>query len=204
MNFIVRRLALTGQGIGTSVQRLLDWWNHVTWAYPERMALVGILALGALGVGGYFAAGALGGGTATTDTLTKNQVVTTLVPQTRTVNGHIVRFKVRRVVHYTPIYKRVVRTINGKTVTTRKLVGRRAVTVSKVVTSSRTSTVTGPGHTVTGPGHTVTSPGQTVVVTHTVTDSRTETNSVPTTVTEVSTITIPVTVTETVTTGRGH
>jgi len=185
------------------MQRLLEWWNHVTWAYPERMALLGILILGALGVAGFFAAGTLGSGNATTGTLTKNQVVTTLVPETRTVNGHIVRFKVRRVVHYTPIYKRVVRTIHGKTVTTRKLVGRRAVTVSKVVTSSRTSTVTGPGHTVTGPGKTVTGPGQTVVVTQTVTDTRTETNIVPTTVTEVSTITIPVTITETVPTGNG-
>jgi hypothetical protein len=185
------------------MQRLLEWWNHVTWAYPERMALLGILTLGALGAAGFFAAATLGGGSATTGTLTKNQVVTTLVPETRTVNGHIVRFKVRRVVHYTPIYKRVVRTINGATVTTRKLVGRRAVTVSKVVTSSRTSTVTGPGHTVTGPGKTVTGPGQTVVVTQTVTDSRTETNIVPTTVTEVSTITIPVTITETVTIGNG-
>jgi hypothetical protein len=185
------------------MQRLLNWWNHVTWAYPERMALLGILTLAALGAAGFFAAGTLGGGNATTGTLTKNQVITTLVPETRTVNGHIVRFKVRRVVHYTPIYKRVVRTIHGKTVTTRKLVGRRAVTVSKVVTSSRTSTVTGPGHTVTGPGKTVTGPGQTVVVTQTVTDTRTETNIVPTTVTEVSTITIPVTITETVTTGNG-
>jgi hypothetical protein len=185
------------------MQRLLDWWNHVTWAYPEGTALLGILTLGALGVAGFFAAGTLGSGNATTGTLTKNQLVTTLVPETRTVNGHIVRFKVRRVVHYTPIYKRIVRTINGKTITTRKLVGRRAVTVSKVVTSSRTSTVTGPGHTVTGPGKTVTGPGQTVVVTQTVTDTRTETNIVPTTVTEVSTITIPVTITETVATGGG-
>ncbi len=183
------------------MQRLLEWWNHVTWAYPERMALLGILTLGALGAAGFFAAGTLGGGSATTGTLTKN--VTTLVPETRTVNGHIVRFKVRRVVHYTPIYKRVVRTINGATVTTRKLVGRRAVTRDKVVMLSRTSTVTGPGHTVTGPGKTVTGPGQTVVVTQTVTNSRTETNIVPTTVTEISTITIPVTITEIVTTGNG-
>jgi hypothetical protein len=186
------------------MQRLLNWWDHVTWAYPEGIALLGIVALGGLGVGGYFAAKALGSGSATTNTLTKKQVITTLVPKTRTVNGHVVRFKVRRVIHYTPIYKRVVRTIDGKTVTTRKLVGRRAVTVSRVVTSSRRSTVTGPGHTVTGPGKTVTSPGQTDVVTHTVTESRTETSLVPTTVTEVSTTTIPVTVTETetVTTGR--
>jgi len=186
------------------MQRLLDWWNHVAWAYPERIALLGFAALGALGVGGYFAAQALGSESATTNTLTKNQVVTTLVSQTRTVNGHVVRFKVRRVIHYKPIYKRVLRTINGKTVTTRKLVGRRAVTVNRVVTSSRTSTVRGPGQTVTGQGKTVTGPGQTVVVTHTVTESRTETNLVPTTVTEVSTTTIPVTVTETetVTTSR--
>src|SRR5690349_3593761 len=166
------------------MQRLLDWWNHMTWAYPERIALVGFVALGVLGVGGYFAATALGNGNATSDTLTKNQVVTTLVPETRTVNGHVVRFKVRRVIHYTPIYKRVVRTIDGKTITTRKLVGRRAVTVSKVVTS------------------TVNGPGQTVVVTQTVT--RTETNLEPTTVTEVSTTTIPVTVTETETVTTGH
>jgi hypothetical protein len=187
------------------MQRLLDWWNHVTWAYPERIALLGFVALGVLGVGGYFAATALGNGNATTDTLTKNQVVTTLVPETRTVNGHVVRFKVRRVIHYTPIYKRVVRTIDGKTITTRKLVGRRAVTVSKVVTSTVNGpghTVTGPGQTVTGPGKTVTGPGQTVVVTQTVT--RTETNLVPTTVTEVSTTTIPVTVTETETVTTGH
>jgi len=187
------------------MQRLLNWWDHVTWAYPEGIALLGIVTLGALGVGGYFAAKSLGSGNATTNTLTKAQVMTTLVPKTRTVNGHVVRFKVRRVIHYTPIYKRVVRTIDGKPVTTRKLVGRRAVTVSRVSTSSRTSTVTGPGHTVTGPpGKTVTSPGQTAVVTHTVTESRTETNLVPTTVTEVSTTSIPVTVTETetVTTGR--
>jgi hypothetical protein len=185
------------------MRRLLHWWDHVSWAYPERVGLVSILALGVLGVGGYLAAGALGSGNATTDTLTKNRVITTLVPQTRTVDGHVVRFKVQRVVHYTPIYKREIRTVNGRTVTTRKLVGRRAVTVSKVVTSSRTSTVTGPGRTVTGPGKTVTSPGQTVVVTHTVTESHTETSIVPTTVTEVSTITIPVTVTETVAGGDG-
>jgi hypothetical protein len=184
------------------MQRLLNWWDHMTWAYPGAIPLLGIVAVGGLGVGGYFAARALGSGNATTDTLTTNQVITTLVPKTRTVNGHVVRFKVRRVIHYTPIYKRVLRTIDGKTVTTRKLVGRRAVTVSRVATSSRT--VTGAGHTVTGPGKTVTSPGQTGVVTHTVTESRTETNLVPTTVTEVSTTTIPVTVTETetVTTGR--
>jgi hypothetical protein len=195
------------------MRRLLNWWEYVTWAHPDWVAVLGIVALAALGVGGYFAANALGSGNATTDTLTKNQVITTLVPETRTVNGHVVRFKVRRVVHYTPIYKRVVRTIDGKAVTTRKLVGRRAVTVSRVVTSSRTSTVTGPGHTLTGPGQTVTglgktvtSPGQTVVVTRTVTESRTETNLVPTTVTEISTTTIPVTVTqtETVTTGHGQ
>jgi hypothetical protein len=194
------------------MQRLLNWWDHVTWAHPEEIALLGIVTLVALGVGGYFAAKSLGSGSATIDTLTKNQVITTLVPKTRTVNGHVVRFKVRRVIHYTPIYKRVVRTIDGKPVTTRKLVGRRAVTVSRVVTSSRTSTVTGAGHTVTGPGHTVTGPaqtvtgpgktvtgpGQTVVVTQTVT------SLVPTTVTEISTTTIPITVTETVTTGHGH
>jgi hypothetical protein len=185
------------------MQRLLNWWDHVTWAYPEGIALVGIVTLGALGVGGYFAAKSLGSGNATTNTLTKNQAITTLVPKTRTVNGHVVRFKVRRVIHYTPIYKQVVRTIDGKPVTTRKLVGRRAVTVSRVVTSSRTSTVRGPGQTVTGPGKTVTSPGQTVVVTHTVTESRTETNLVPTTVTEVSTTTLPVTVTETETVTTG-
>ncbi|HEX3236876.1 MAG TPA: hypothetical protein VHQ99_00570 [Gaiellaceae bacterium] len=187
------------------MQRLLNWWDHVTWAYPEGIALVGIVALGGLGVGGYFAAKALSSN-GNTDPLTKKHVVTTLVPQTRTVNGHVVRYKVRRVVHYTPIYKRVVRTINGKTITTRKLVGRRAVTVSRVVTSARTSTVRGPGQTVTGPGKTVTGPGQTVVVTQTVTESRTETSVVPTTVTEVSTTTIPVTVTvtETVTTDHGH
>jgi len=185
------------------MQRLLNWWDHVTWAYPEGITLLGILALGALGVGGYFAARALGSGNATTNTLTKNQVMTTLVPETRTVDGHLVRVKVRRVIHYTPIYKRVVRTINGKTVTTRKLVGRRAVTVSRVSTVKGPGhTVTGPGHTVTGPGKTVTGSGQTVVVTHTVTESRTETNLVPTTVTEVSTTTIPVTVTETLTTVR--
>ena len=40
-------------------------------------------------------------------------------------------------------------------------------------------------------------------MTQTVTDSRTETNIVPTTVTEISTITIPVTITETVTIGNG-
>lgn len=179
----------------------------MTWAHSDLVPLLGVLALVALGVGGYFAATALGGGNATTETLTKK--VATLIPETRTVNGHVVRFKVRRVIHYTPIYKRVVRTINGKVVTTRKLVGRRAVTVSRVVTSSRTvqgpgHTVTGPGQTVTGAGKTVTSPGQTVVVTQTVTESRTETNLVPTTITEISTETIPVTVTETVTTGRGH
>ena len=179
------------------MQRLLDWWDHMTWAYPGAIPLLGIVAVGGLGVGGYFAAQALGSESATTNTLTKNQVVTTLVSQTRTVNGHVVRFKVRRVIHYKPIYKRVLRTINGKTVTTRKLVGRRAVTVNRVVTSSRTSTVRGPGQTVTGQGKTVTGPGRTVVVTHTVTESRTETNLVPTTVTEVSTTTIPVTVTET-------
>jgi hypothetical protein len=185
------------------MRRLLNWWDHVTWAYPEGIALLGILALGALGVGGYFAAQALGSGNATTNTLTKNQVITTLVPETRTVNGHVVRYKVRRVIHYTPIYKRVVRTINGKIVTTRKLIGRRAVTVNRTSTVRAPGhTVTGPGQTVTGPGKTVTGPGQTVVVTHTVTESRTETNLVPTTVTEVSTTTIPVTVTETVTTGR--
>ena len=190
------------------MQRLLNWWSHVTWVYPERVALVAILSVCALGAGGYFTAMALGSGTATTDTLTRSHVVTTLVPETRTVNGHVVRYKVRRVVHYKPVYKRVVRTINGKTVTTRKLVGRRAVTVSRAVTSTVRGpghTVTGPGHTVTGPGQTVTgagktvtSPGQTVVVTQTVTQTRTETNVVPTTVTEVSTITIPVTVTVTV------
>ena len=115
---------------------------------PREDGPTEVLTLGALGAAGFFAAATLGGGSATTGTLTKNQVVTTLVPERPTVNGHIVRFKVRRVVHYTPIYKRVVRTLNGATVTTRKLVGRRAVTVSKVFTSSRTSTVTGPGHTV--------------------------------------------------------
>jgi hypothetical protein len=187
------------------MQRLLNWWDHVTWAYPEGIALAGIVALGALGVGGYFAANALSGGNATTNTLTKHQVTTALVPATRTVNGHVVRFKVRRITHYTPIYRRVVRTIDGKTITTRKLVGRRAVTVSSVVTTSRTSTVRGPGQTVTapgqtvaGPGKTVTAPGRTVVVTQTVTESRTETNFVPTTVTDVVTTTIPVTVTVTI------
>lgn len=188
------------------MQRLLNWWDHMTWAYPEGLALLGIVALAALGVGGYFAAKALGSGSATTNTLTKSQVITTLVPETRTVNGHVVRFKVRRVIHYTPVYKRVVRRINGKPVTTRQLVGRRAVTVSRAVTSAvkgPAHTVTGPGQTVTGPGKTVTGPGQTVVVTQTVTESRTETNIVPTTITEVSTITIPVTVTETVITGHG-
>jgi len=177
------------------MQRLLNWWDHVTWAYPEGIALAGIVALGALGVGGYFAASALSGGNARTNTLTKHQVTTALVPATRTVNGHVVRFKVRRITHYTPIYRRVVRTIDGKTITTRKLVGRRAVTVSRVVTRSRTSTVRGPGQTVTGPGKTVTASARTVVVTQTVTESRTETNFVPTTVTDVLTTTIPVTVT---------
>jgi hypothetical protein len=193
------------------MQRLLNWWDHVTWAYPEGIALLGIVALVALGVGGYFAANAFSSGDTATSTLTKNQVITTLVPKTRTVNGHVVRYKVRRVVHYTPIYKRVVRTIDGKTVTTRKLVGRRAVTVSRVVTSSRTSTVrgpgqtvTGPGKTVTGPGRTVTGPGQTVVVTQTVTETHTETDVVPTTVTEILTTTIPVTVTELLTTDHDH
>jgi len=176
--------------------------------YPERVALLAILVVCALGAGGYFAAMAIGSGNATTNTLTKNQVITTLVPETRTVNGHLVRYKVRRVIHYTPIYKRVVRTIHGKAITTRKLVGRRAVTVSNVVTSTRSGhtvtgpghTVTGPGQTVTGPGKTVTGPGQTAVVTQTVTETRTETNLVPTTITELSTTTIPLTVTETVTT----
>lgn len=184
------------------MQRLLNWWDHVTWAYPEGIALLGIAALGALGVGGYFAATALSSGDATTNTLTKKQVTTALVRTTRTVNGHVVRFKVRRVIHYTPIYKRVVRTVDGKTITTRKLVGHRAVTVSRVVTTSRTrtvrgpgQTVTGPGQTVSGPGKTVTGPGQTVVVTQTVTESRTETELVPTTVTDVVTTTIPITVT---------
>jgi hypothetical protein len=189
------------------MQRLLNWWNYVTWAYPERITLLGIIALCALAAGGYFAASALGNGNTTTDTLTRNRLITTLVPETRTVNGHVVRFKVRRVIHYTPIYKRVVRTINGKTITTRKLVGRRAVTVSRAVTSTvngRGHTVTGPGQTVTGPGKTVTGPGQTVAVTQTVTESRTETDVVPTTVTEVSTTTIPVTVTETETVTTGH
>jgi hypothetical protein len=178
----------------------------VTWVYPERVALVAILSICALGAGGYFTAMALGSGTATTDTLTRSHVVTTLVPETRTVNGHVVRYKVRRVIHYKPLYKRVVRTINGKTVITRKLVGRRAVTVSKAVTSTVRGpghTVTGPGQTVTGPGKTVTGPGQTVAVTQTVTQTRTETNLVPTTVTEVSTITIPITVTETETLPTG-
>ena len=184
------------------MKRLLNWWDHLTWAYPEGIPLLTIVALVALGVGGYFAAKSLADGNATTNTFTKTQAITTLVPATRTVNGHVVRYKVRRVIHYTPIYKRVVRTVNGKTITTRKLVGRRAVTVSKVATS----TVKGPGRTVTGPGKTVTGPGQTVVVTHTVTESHTETNLVPTTVTEVSTTTIPVTVTETetITTDHGH
>jgi hypothetical protein len=182
------------------MQRLLNWWSHVTWMYPERVALLAVLSVCVLAGGGYFAAMAIGSGAATTNTLTKNQVITTLVPETRTVNGHLVRYKVRRVIHYKPIYKRVVRTINGKTITTRKLVGRRAVTVSEVVTS------TGPGHTVTGPGRTVTGPGKTVtspVVTQTVTETRTETDQVPTTVTEVSTTTIPVTVTETETVTTG-
>ena len=136
------------------MQRLLEWWNHVTWAYPRedgptRNPHARRARRSRLLRSRDSRRRKRHDGNATTGTLTKNQVVTTLVPETRTVNGHIVRFKVRRVVHYTPIYKRVVRTINGATVTTRKLVGRRAVTVSKVVTSSRTSTVTGPGHTVT-------------------------------------------------------
>lgn len=189
------------------MERLLNWWSHVTWIYPERVALVAVLAVCALGAGGYLTAMALGRENATPHTLTRDQVVTTLLPETRTVNGRVVRYKVRRVVHYTPIYKRVVRTVHGRTLTTRTLVGRRAVTVSRVVTSTRPGhTVTGPGRTVTGPGKTITGPGRTVVVTQTVTQSRTETNLVPTTVTEVSTTTLPVTVTETetVTTGHGH
>lgn len=169
---------------------------------PVKRLLV-VLGLILLGAAGYVAVGAtawLAGheGRAAGDAFTK-KLITTALQTTTLKGGRVVRYKLRRIVHYKPVYRRQVTTVNGKPVTVRTLVGRKAVTVSRIVTRTRTNTRTNTvvrDSTVTGPSQTVTRPGQTVVVTST----RTETQVEPTTITTTTTVpavtvTVPITIT---------
>jgi hypothetical protein len=173
------------------------WWGYLRYEYPERLLVAGALAAVVLAVAGYLSVAAFGNrGTASVGLLTTTanghvrvlHVVRTLAQvETRTLPGGT-RVKVQRFVHYKPVYRRKVVLVNGKPVTVKKLIGRRAVTVSNVVTSSRTSTVV-QSHTQTvSQTQTVTrtqsSPSQTVTVSVTITEPGTTlTETVPTTIT---------------------
>jgi hypothetical protein len=175
------------------MRRFLDWWYDYRWHHPEALAFATLISLALLAIGGFLAEHALHPGASARAAIPARTV---LISETRTVaGGRVVRFKVRRLIHFEPVYRREVVTRNGQTITVRKLVGRRAVTVSRTILHSRTATrsqtVTGPTQTVTGPVRTVTGPTRTTTVVET------QTETVPTTITQTETVTEPTTVTVT-------
>jgi hypothetical protein len=167
------------------------WWSYVRYQYPERLLVGGCLLAAALAVAGYLSVAALGNqgpngaGLITTTRyggVRVLHVVQTVARfQTRTLPGGT-RVSVRRFIRYRPVYRQRVVRVNGKPVTVKQLVGRKAVTVSNVVTSGRTNTV-------------VQSRTQTVDQTQTVT--RTETGATRTITVTVTTTGPGATVTET-------
>jgi hypothetical protein len=179
------------------------WWGHVRYYYPERLLVAGSLVALALAVGGYLSVSALGRSANGAGLLTTTRggrvrvlhVVRTLAQvETRTLPGGTL-VTTQRSVRYKPIYRRRVVLRNGKPVTVEKRVGRRAVTVSHVVTHAHTTTV------VQSRTQTV---SQTQTVTHTETGpTRTVTLSVTVTGPGV-TVTVPTTVTVTTTCRRHH
>lgn len=177
------------------MRRFLDWWYDYRWHHPEALAFASLISLALLAIGGFMAEHALHTGE---NAQAATPVHTVLISETRTVaGGRVVRFKVRRLIHFEPVYRREVVTRDGQTITVRKLVGRRAVTVSRTIAHSRNATksqtVTGPTQTVTGPVQTVTGPTRTTTVVET------QTETVPTTITQTQTETVtePTTVTVT-------
>ena len=173
---------------------LRRWWSDSRYYYPERLLVFGGLLAILLAVAGYLTVSAIGNdspgsGVGLLTTTEKGRVQTLQVVRTlaqlttRTLPGGV---KVQRSVRYKPIYRRHVVFVNGKAVTVKKLVGRKAVTVSHVVTNARTSTVVQSrtqtvNQTVV---RTQTSPSQTITASVTVTaPGTTLTETVPTTVT---------------------
>jgi hypothetical protein len=184
-----------------------SWWWRSSFTRESKLATA-LIALGAVGVGGYLAADTLGGSTDTTD------VYETTVKEVVTVRerGRIVRRPVqvvrrvrvttstaadgtqvitRRIVSTVPVIRRQVVTRDG---VERTVVERETVPVRQTVTDQRT--VVDP-RTVTD--ERVVTTERVVTAVRTVTNVDTRTVTVPTTVTETRTETQ--TETETVTTG---
>lgn len=197
--------------VGETMKKLTYWWKDLREFYPDRLAGFGLLALIAIAVGGFYAAAVfLNNNNKSTgveyikQTINHRVITTKLVPVVRTIAGkRVVKYRIQRVVEYKPIYKREVVTLHGKSVTVKKLVGRKAVTVSKTITNNRTVTNSRTSTVVQNQTQTqlqtVTGPGQTVIdsVTETVTQMQTQTETVPITIvdTQTDTVTVPITVT---------